>query len=248
MGAGQRAGDGTSTVGRPPSPAARNAVVAALACVYVAGWTADVLLSALIPDHPVALLLLSDRLRNYPLVSPYVDAATYFGIGLVRLVAPYPCYFLLGRWYGPSAVTWLERQLPLFAKVFRALERGFGRAPRLLTALVPMNLTSVLAGSNGMPLGTFIALKVAGGALILGLVRVAATFVAGPIEAVGGWIGANRWWIVPVSALAVAALVWAQRRSTGSTDLEHLVHLDEELEAIQHEGEPVGPDPSTVSP
>jgi membrane protein DedA with SNARE-associated domain len=233
-------GDVEHTGGRssgPPSAAARNTVIALLVAFQISSWAGDLLLSFLIPDHAIVLLAMNDRLRNYALASPYLDALQFYAVSIVRLVAPYPCFFLLGRWYGDGAVRWMEGRTPRIGSVVRTAERWFAKAPYPLVAFIPINLLCVFAGASEMSLAGFVVAKVLGGLVLLFLARQASELLFTPLTAIGDWITDHRLLVVLVTAAIILLSIRVQRSSQGGTEIDHLIHLEEEIEAEEIEAE-----------
>ena len=48
------------------------------------------------------------RNRNLILVTNQLDAVSYYGVATVRLLLSDPLFFLIGYWYGDTALTWME--------------------------------------------------------------------------------------------------------------------------------------------
>lgn len=213
----------------PPSRAARTVVIGLLIGFTVAAWIGDLFLAGLIPDHPAILLALNDRLRNYPLASPHMDPMAFYGIGLARLFAPYPLYFLIGRWYGDAAVRWAERRAPRFGALMRFVERTVSKAAYPMVAFVPLNAVSIFAGASPMSMTGFVVTKLAGSAVILMAARYASEVLFTPLTAFGEWIGQNRLLVFIVCSAAFGAMYWWTRMSGGRTEVGDLAHLEAEL-------------------
>ncbi|MEZ5321076.1 MAG: hypothetical protein R2698_03145 [Microthrixaceae bacterium] len=216
--------------GGPPSRVARNLVLGLIALSFVGGWAGDIFLSFLIPEHPAVLLALSDRLRNYPLLAAHTDPATYYGIGLARLVFAYPLFFLLGRWYGDAAVEWVGRWSPTLGDLFVRLARWFDRAPDILVAFVHINAVSVFAGASSISTRRYLCAKVTGSAVVLVAFRLLADQARGVLGVLGEWIGSHRPLMVLVAVAGLAVLFRWERRSGGRSTLGHLAHVEDELE------------------
>ena len=48
------------------------------------------------------------RTRNLILVTNQLDAVSYYVVGTLRLLLSDPLFFLLGYWYGDTALQWIE--------------------------------------------------------------------------------------------------------------------------------------------
>lgn len=213
----------------PPSKAARRVVIGLLIGFTVAAWIGDLLLAVLIPDNPAILLALNDRLRNYPLASPHMGPVAFYGIGLARLFAPYPLYFLIGRWYGDAAVRWAERRAPRFGALMRFVERTVSKAAYPMVAFVPLNAVCIFAGASRMSMVGFVVAKLAGSAVILMAARYAGEVLFAPLTTFGDWIGQNRLLVFILCSAALSGMYWWTRRSRGRTEVGVLAHLEAEL-------------------
>ena len=215
----------------PASRAVRTAVIASLVGFTVASWIGDLLLSFLIPNHALVLLALRDGVRTYPLAALYTGPVAYYVVALPRLVVPHLLYFVIGRWYGNSAVRWVEVRTPALGSFLRTSERWFAKAPVPSVSLLHVNAVSVFAGASPMSFRRFVVAKVIGSLGLLVMMREASSLAEGPLARLGGFIGAHRPLMVGAVLVAFSAMLWNQRRSSGETELEHLFKLDEEIQA-----------------
>ncbi|MEJ7584191.1 MAG: VTT domain-containing protein [Acidimicrobiales bacterium] len=212
----------------PPSPAIRNAVVAMLVVCVIAAWTGDLLLSVLIPDHPLIFIILNSRNRNLVLASPLLDPWSFYCVTFVRLLVSDPLFFLLGRWYGDAGVRWMERRTPTFGGMIRTLEGWFGKASYPLVALAPNNFICLFAGSAGMSVTAFFAVNMIGTAVRLVILRSVGDIFSSPLGDVQGFIADHRLVVFAISAALLAFTIWSERRAGGS-EVEQLLHLDDEI-------------------
>ena len=223
-------------------------MVALLVCFQIGSYLTDVFLSYLISDHTVALLALGDRMRNYPLAVPYVDPLPYYIVGTIRLAAPYPLFFLIGRWYGEPAVRWMQRRLPRLGSLWQGAERLYRKAPYPLVAFLHMNIVAVFAGASRMSMRRYLVVKVLGSLAVLFAIRQLSGLVEGSLTEIGDWLTSNRLLITIGVAVVLALLIAVQRSSGGETDVEALVHLEEELEPAAPDEGQVATAPSAVDP
>lgn len=212
----------------PPSAAARNVVVGLAIAFTIAAWVGDSLLSLLVDRHPALLIALNARNRNMVLAKGYLDWWTFFGIGIIRLVVSDPLFFLLGRWYGDSAVRWMERRAPTYGGLMRTGERWFGKASYPLLAIAPNNVICLFAGAGGMTFPVFLALNVAGTAVRLGLLWFFGDVASDPLDWLRELITENRLPVLAISVGLVALSILNERRS-GGTEIGGLLHLEDEV-------------------
>ncbi len=153
----------------PPSTAARNLVVGTLIAFVVASNLGNVFLSVLVTERPLVFIGLNAQNRNLALASGELSAWSFYLVGFLRLVAPDPLFFLLGRWYGDAAIRWMERKAPAYGELLRMLERGFDKARFVVVAIAPNNPVSLFAGAAGMSFAAFMVANVVGtiGRLVL---------------------------------------------------------------------------------
>lgn len=201
-------------------------IVALTALAYVG----DILYADLANRNPYLLIALNTRKRYLALVVPNTDVVPYFLVGVTRQVLSDPLFYLLGRWYGDGGVRWIERKLGEGGGMIRAVERWFGKASYLMVALVPNLLVCMLAGAARMRPAAFLACNLGGTIAMMAIIRVFGDIFSGPIEAILGFFGRYRWQIVAVSAVIVGLQVIRDRRR-GTSDLESIGKMQEELES-----------------
>ena len=177
------------------------------------GLASDLLVSVLIPGHPLLLVLLSDRIRNLALASPNLSPVAFYGVGFVRLIGPNPLFFLLGRWYGRRAVDWVDGKTPVVGSIVRDAQRWFDKAPRLLVAFLPINTVLVFAGASEMTFATFITVDLLGAAVLTFLVRQASTFFSRELLEAHHWIGTHRLLVFGMGVLVVGTTLWSHRNA-----------------------------------
>lgn len=212
----------------PPSLTARNVVIGFLIICVIAGWTGDLLVSVLIPDHPLVFIMLNARNRNLVLATTRLDAWSFYGVAFVRLLVSDPLFFILGRWYGDAGVRWMERRAPTFGSLIRTLEGWFDKAAYPLVAIAPNNFICLFAGSAGMSVPGFFAVNAIGTVARLFLLRTVGGVFADPLSSVQGFISDHRLVVFGVSALLLGFTIWSERRAGGS-EVQQLLHLEDEI-------------------
>ena len=218
----------------PPSTAARNLVVGTLIAFVVASNLGNIFLSVLVTERPLVFIGLNAQNRNLALASGELSAWSFYLVGFLRLVAPDPLFFLLGRWYGDAAIRWMERKAPAYGELLRMLERGFDRARFVVVAIAPNNPVSLFAGASGMSFGAFMAANVVGTIGRLALIRAFSSVFEGPLGSLRAFITDYRWPILAVSVVLVALSMWSDRRG-GRDGISDLAHLDEDIAEIEAE-------------
>lgn len=204
-------------------------LVAPIIGLIIASNVGDALATTLATTHPLTLILLNSRSRNLVLVTNQLDAISYYGVATLRLLVSDPLFFLLGYWYGESAVQWMERRTRTFGGTMRQIEGWFGRGGVVLVFLAPNNIVCLLAGAAGMSVAAFFAANLAGTLLRLYLIRRVGEAFDAPIDNLLGFLSDYRIPLLVLSVILVAATsLWELRRGEG--ELEAVLHLDDDLE------------------
>jgi len=195
----------------------------------------------LVVEHPVWLLTLDARIRHVLLVANQIDALPYYLIGTLRLTLADPLFYLLGYWYGETALSWVEAQSGSVGRILRVLERFFGKASYPLVFLAPNNYICLFAGASRMRPPVFLVLNVSGTITRLVLLRALGDVLEEPIDAVLDFIARNQLRLTLLTiGLVVAQAAWEKRRGTGEleaiSELEERIEEEEEAEA--EEGNP----------
>jgi len=227
----------------PPNLAIRNFVIGLLIVCVIAGWAGDLLVSVLIPDHPLIFIMLNSRNRNLVLATTRLDAWSFYGVAFVRLLLSDPLFFILGRWYGDAGVRWMERRTPTFGGMIRTLEGWFDKAAYPLVAIAPNNFICLFAGSAGMSVPGFFLVNAFGTVGRLYLLRTVGGVFSNPLSSVQNFIGDHRLVVFAASALLLGFTIWSERRAGGS-EVEQLLHLDDEIADLRgDEPPPVADEP-----
>lgn len=217
----------------PPSKAARNLVVGLLIGFVVASNLGNLFLSVLVTDRPLLFIGLNAQNRNLALASGELDAWSFYLVGFLRLVAPDPLFFLLGRWYGDGAIRWMERRAPAYGQLLRQLEEWFDKARFLVVAIAPNNPVCLFAGAAGMSWASFALANAVGTVGRLVLIRAFSGVFEGPLGSLREFIGEYRWPLLALSFLLVGLTMLSDRRG-GRDGIGDLVNLDQDI--AEHEG------------
>jgi membrane protein DedA with SNARE-associated domain len=207
-------------------------VIAPLIVLVILANIGDALAPGLVKDRPALLLALNARNRNLVLVTTQLDAWTYYGIGTIRLLLSDPLFFLLGMWYGDSAIKWMERRTRTWGQMLRTAQGWFGKAAYPLIFIAPNNAICLFAGAAGMPVLAFLAVNLAGTVTRLWLIRQFGDIFNEPLQDLVDWIGDNRMFLLPISiGFVILSILLEARR--GETDVGSLAHLEDEIDEIE---------------
>jgi membrane protein DedA with SNARE-associated domain len=209
-------------------------VIGAVVVLLVAANAGDAFMPTLVDSHPAWFITLNARNRNLVLATNNLDAWSYYGIGTVRLLVSDPLFFLLGYWYGDAAVVWMERRTKTWGQMLRQVEQWFGKAAYPLIFVAPNNPICLFAGAAGMPVRAFLAVNLAGTVTRLYLIRRFGEAFESPIDDVVGWIGDYRGPLLVVT-IGLVVLSVALEAKRGETEVESLVHLEDEIDEIDAE-------------
>lgn len=204
----------------------------------VAGYIGGAFWAKLLDSHPLVLLALTPINRYLLLTTNSLDWYSYYGVGLLRHLAPDPLFYLLGAWYGRRAIAWVLDTYPVAKRLFGEDGRNLEDPTRRkiiypLAFLAPNNWVSLLCGASKVPFRQFVVLNVAGTLTRLVLCRWIGSIFKDEIRDIAEWVGRYSWPITGVSILVVATGIALQFRR-GSGELVALGKLD--LEAIEEHG------------
>jgi len=213
-------------------------LVAPIIGLIVASNVGDALATTLATTHPLTLIALNSRNRNLVLVTNELDALSYYSVATVRLLLSDPLFFLLGYWYGETAVAWIEKRTRTFGGTMRQVEKWFGRGGYPLVFIAPNNIVCLMAGAAGMSVGGFLLANVSGTLVRLYMIRRVGEAFEAPIDDLLGFLGDYRIPLLILSVVVVAVTVLLEVRK-GEGELEAMIHIDEDL-APDDDGAPPG--------
>lgn len=199
----------------------------------------DALTTTWAEEHPLALIALNSRSRILVLTTNQLDPVPYYLVAGIRLLLSDPLFFLLGVWYGDSAIRWIERKSPTYGELVRRAEKGFGTAAYPLVLVMPNQWICLLAGAAGMSVPIFFALNIVGtGARLYLIRRLGETFEA-PIDDLLGFFRDYRLELFVASVALVALFALSEARK-GKGDIGAVRDLERELDEESFDGE-IGP-------
>lgn len=195
------------------------ALLAPVVVTSVASLTGTALAPTLLVTAPLLLIALNPVFRHLVMVSGVVDPKAFFAVALLRLFAPDPFYYWIGRLYGRDAVTWVERRSGGAGSLIRWLERAFDRLGLVLLFVAPVGLVCVLAGASRVKPWVFVVVDLLGTLAAVTLVHLFGKVMAEPIEVVRVFVEANLWLLTAISVcLVVISTLLRRRRGTKPRD------------------------------
>jgi membrane protein DedA with SNARE-associated domain len=220
-----------------PSPRLRRAMLLIAGLLYASGTFGSNIAFAWMEDRPEVVIALSSRNRNLLGSVPFINPVAYAVIGFTRVVAVAMVLYLVGRWYGPKALGWVENQLGELPAIYRWAQTALDRAGWLLVLLMPgSNLVCLLAGHRRMPLRRFVPMLVAGTVLKLVALWIGGRIFDHQIRAFFRFIDGYQWWLV-AAAFALTIAQGARRAQKSPA------RLSEVIDDVAAGDDPVGPLP-----
>lgn len=215
---------------RPPGPHALKLLAVPILGLVVLSSVGDALAPGLVDKHPLQLLAMNARNRNAILVTNQLDAVSFYVVGTLRLLISDPLFFLIGYWYGDTAIEWMERRTKSYGALMRQMEGWFGKAAYPLVFVAPNNVICLFAGAAGMSLAGFFVANVAGTVVRLYLIRRLGERFEAPIDDLLGFIGDYR---VPllIASTVIFGLVMVRELKQGKEGLDVLAEAVEDEEA-----------------
>ena len=155
----------------PPGRHTLKILVAPIIGLIVISNVGDALAPKLVEDNPLLLVAMNARNRNLILVTNQLDALSYYVVASLRLLLSDPLFFLIGYWYGDTALTWMEQRTKTYGTMLRQWEKWFAKAAYPLVFIAPNNVVCLFAGAAGMSVSAFLFLNVTGTFARLYLIR-----------------------------------------------------------------------------
>jgi membrane protein DedA with SNARE-associated domain len=213
----------------PPNRTALMAVVIPLIIMVITSNIAAYFGAGMITERPALVIALGSQIRWLVLAVNHLDPAVFFTIGMLRNLAPDPLFYLLGYWYGDSAVRWMERRIPSMGEVLRQAETHFPRWGRPIVVIWPNNPVCLLAGVARMPVAEFAIFNVVGTAGRLILIKIFGRAFETPINWFLHLLQEYRIPLLVIGGLAFAFTMWNENRK-GTSEVRALVDLEEEFD------------------
>ena len=214
----------------PPSPHTLKLLAIPIVGLIVLSNVGDALAPDYVNSHPLRLIAMNARNRNLILVTNQLDAASYYIVGSLRLLIGDPLFFLVGWWYGDTALQWMEDRTKTFGGWLRQWESWFGKAAYPLVVIAPNQYICLFAGSAGMSVAGFAIANVVGTFGRLYLIRRLGEAFERPIDDVLDFIARYRGPLL-VMSIAIFTFVMVRELRQGKEELETLEEAVEDRPA-----------------
>ena len=157
----------------------------------------------------------------------HLDPWSYYIVGTLRLLLSDPLFFLVGYWYGDTALAWMEQRTKSFGSTLRQMERWFGKAGYPLVFLAPNQYFCLFAGAAGMSVTGFFIANITGTLARLYLIRRLGERFEAPIDDVLGFIGDYRTPLL-VASVVLFGVVMVNELRRGKDEMEALAEAVED--------------------
>ena len=195
----------------------RKAILALTTMLFVIGTIGSNIGPALIDEKPILVLILSSRNRNLFGSVPYIDLFPYLIIGFTRVLVAGVALYLVGRWYGKTALGWVEGNMGELPKIYRSLERAVDKAGSVMVVLMPgSNIVCLLVGHRRMEPRRFVPLLMLGIAIKLVVLWQGGQLFKEQIKDFLNYVEKYQWWVVGL--LFVASLLHSARKGRPKSD------------------------------
>ncbi len=214
---------------RPPGKHTLKVLAVPIVGLIILSNVGNALAPDLVNRHPLQLIAMNSSNRNLILVTNQLDAVSYYLVGCLRLLVADPLFFLIGYWYGDTALQWMEERTKTFGRTLRQWERWFGKAAYPIVFIAPNQYICMFAGAAGMSAVGFFATNIAGTLTRLYLIRrLGATFES-PIDRVLDFIGDYRTPLL-IASIALFAFTTVNELRRGKGELDSLADAVDDAE------------------
>jgi len=179
--------------------------------LFVVGTIGSNIGPALVDENPMLVISLSSRNRNLFGSVPYIDPLAYSLIGFSRVLIAGVALYLVGRWYGGRALSWVEGNVGELPAIYKWTERAVDRYGWLaLVAMPGSNIVCLLVGHRRMRPTPFLLLISLGIVIKLVTLWVGGKIFEDQIRSFLEAIERYQWWIV-IALFGISFLQSARR-------------------------------------
>ena len=197
----------------------RRTMLGVALALYVTGTIGSNVAFGWLDTRPELVLALSSRNRNLLGSVPFINPLAYALIGFSRVMLVAVVLYLVGRWFGPRALGWVENQLGELPSIYRWAQSAIDRVGWVVVVLMPgSNLVCLLAGHRRMDVRRFVTAAAAGTVLKLVVLWIGGKIFEDQIRAFFDFIEGYQWWLVAAAfAFTFAQAAWRARSRVGGT-------------------------------
>jgi len=179
--------------------------------LFVIGTIGSNIGPALVDENPMLVISLSSRNRNLFGSVPFIDPLAYSLIGFSRVLIAGVALYLVGRWYGGRALSWVEGNVGELPAIYRWTERAVDRYGWLaLVAMPGSNIVCLLVGHRRMRPTPFLLLISLGIVIKLVTLWVGGKIFEDQIRSFLEAIERYQWWVV-IALFGISFLQSARR-------------------------------------
>lgn len=189
----------------------RKVVLGFTTMLFVIGTIGSNIGPALVDENPTLVISLSSRNRNLFGSVPFIDPLAYSLIGFVRVLLAGIALYLVGRWYGARALSWVEGNMGELPAIYKWTERAVDRFGWLaLVAMPGSNIVCLLVGHRRMRPTPFVVLISIGIVIKLIVLWVGGKIFEDQIRSFLEAIERYQWWVV-IALFGISFLQSARR-------------------------------------
>ena len=189
----------------------RKVVLGFTTMLFVIGTIGSNIGPALVDENPTLVISLSSRNRNLFGSVPFIDPLAYSLIGFVRVLIAGIALYLVGRWYGARALSWVEGNMGELPAIYKWTERAVDRFGWLaLVAMPGSNIVCLLVGHRRMKPTPFLILISLGIVIKLIVLWVGGKIFEDQIRSFLEAIERYQWWVV-IALFGISFLQSARR-------------------------------------
>ena len=193
------------TLRRTPAKWVGPVLLAIVIGLYILGLAAGGAAPELLKNHPLTLLALAPRYRWFILTASRIDLVPYLAVGIPRLLASDPVYFMLGWYFGDRAIGFFEDSLgkPTIDKT-RDL---FLKASTVMALFFAGPIICVLAGAARLNPKRFFTLDVIGTIAVVASLRLFSKQIEGPINSFLSFNAKYSKWLLVLTVTTTVIIV-----------------------------------------
>ncbi len=180
-------------------------LIGCVAGLWILGFAVGGASTKLLINHPLRLMALSPRYRYMVVVSPRIAFVPFMSVGVLRLLASDPIYFMLGWVFGDRAITFFEDALG--EQAMASTQRFFVKAGTVMALFFAGPIICVLAGAARLNPKRFFTLDVIGTTGVVLALRLFSDQIKGPIGAFTRFNERNSNWLLVVTITSTVLVV-----------------------------------------